>query len=44
MAVNCAFGGAWRLSRAHNDSGATRRPDEGVVNLAARDDDASCTV
>nr|WP_268041153.1 hypothetical protein [Burkholderia ambifaria]WDS03392.1 hypothetical protein OR985_21855 [Burkholderia ambifaria] len=44
MAVNCAFGGAWRLSLAHNDSGGTRRRDEGVVNLAARDDDPSCAV
>ncbi|UEP34041.1 hypothetical protein LL998_12615 [Burkholderia ambifaria] len=44
MAASRAFGCAWRLSRAHNDSGGTRRRDEGVVNLAARDDDASCAV
>ncbi|WP_448166808.1 hypothetical protein [Burkholderia ambifaria] len=44
MAASRAFGCAWRLSRAHNDSGGTRRRDEGVVNPAARDDDASCTV
>jgi hypothetical protein len=44
MAASRAFDGAWRLSRAHNDSGGTRRCDDGVVNPAARDDDASCTV
>ncbi len=44
MAASRAFGCAWRLSRAHNDSGGTRCCDDGVVNPAARDDDASCTV
>ncbi|WP_146125730.1 hypothetical protein [Burkholderia ambifaria] len=39
-----ASGYAWCLSRAHNDSGGTLRCDDGVVNPAARDDDASCTV
>jgi vitamin B12 transporter len=44
MAVNRAFGCAWRLSRAHNDSGGTRRCVDGIVSLAARDDIAGSPV
>jgi len=44
MAANRVFGCAWRLSRAHNDSGGTRRCDDGVVNPAARDDIAGSPV
>ncbi|WP_334043516.1 hypothetical protein [Burkholderia ambifaria] len=43
MAVNRAIGCAWRVPWAQC-SGGTRRRDEGVVNPAARDDDASFTV
>ncbi|EDT38871.1 conserved hypothetical protein [Burkholderia ambifaria MEX-5] len=44
MAANRAFGCAWCLSRARNDSGGTRRGDDGVVNRAARDDIAGSAV
>jgi len=44
MAANRAFGCAWCLSRAHNDSGGTRRRDHGIVNPAARDDIARSAV